>query len=242
MASKDEAEHDNLDRWLLTYADLITLLLGLFVILYSMSRLDAQRFGQFAAALSGVFSGGRAVLQGEHAGVVPQASVPAPPSEEEQLKELGQKVEEALSASGLYPPPQASVEQRGLVIHFAGNVLFDSGQASLRPEAKQALLVLAQLLRTQPRPVRVEGHTDNVPISTSVFASNWELSAARAATVARFLVERGLDAKRVSAAGYGEHRPAAGNDTEQGRQLNRRVDVILLSLKEAQKEPGGGPD
>jgi len=231
LARKKAEEHENAERWLLTYADLITLLLGLFVILYSMSKMDAERFREFSSALQGVFAGGTGVMQGG-AGMAPlEMALPSAgeKTEQKEMEELAEQVQQTLEQVGLYPAPQTSLEERGLVIRFAGNVLFDSGKAELRPEARRALVALEPLLARAGRPLRVEGHTDNVPINTPLFPSNWELSATRAATVTRFLVEQGIDPTNISALGYGEYRPIAPNDTDANRQLNRRVDIAVLS-------------
>lgn len=117
----------------------------------------------------------------------------------------------------------------GVVISLAGNVLFDSGRAELRPQGLDLLDDLAAKLRDMPNDIRIEGHTDNVAIATSLYPSNWELSSARATTVGRYLIEHGgIAAKRVGAVGYGEWRPVASNDSREGRAQNRRVDVVIL--------------
>ena len=123
----------------------------------------------------------------------------------------------------------------GLVISLSGNVLFDSGQADLRPDGLPILDEVAWRLASLKNELRIEGHTDNIPITTPLYSSNWELSAARATTVARYLAEHGLAPKRLSAAGYGEYRPVASNDTREGRSQNRRVDIVVLA---GQPSPG----
>ena len=119
--------------------------------------------------------------------------------------------------------------ERGVVIHFTDRVLFDLGKAELKPEAKEVLQLVAQELKAWPNHIRVEGHTDNLPIRTAPYPSNWELSTARATEVLRYLIDvGGLAPERMSAAGYGEYRPIAPNDSEEGRAKNRRVDIVLL--------------
>jgi chemotaxis protein MotB len=125
-----------------------------------------------------------------------------------------------------------------LVVRFADQVFFDLGKADLKPEAIEILTRLGPLLKDIPNPIRIEGHTDNLPISTARFPSNWELSTHRATSVIRYLVEElGFSPDKLSAAGYGEYRPIADNETPAGRALNRRVDIVIISMDHWAEEP-----
>jgi len=126
---------------------------------------------------------------------------------------------------------QLELQERGLIVRFAEQVFFDLGEATLKPEAMTALRKIAPVLKELPNALRVEGHTDNWPIRTERFPSNWELSVHRATNVVRFLIEeQGFDPDRLSAAGYAEYRPIRPNDTAENRAVNRRVDIVILNI------------
>ncbi len=236
-------------RWLLTYADMITLLMLFFIVLYSISQMDKARYIQLVRAI-------RASLLSANVSnsVLDASQVPAPtndllpgsaadglerqdpfgglPFEQAELLDLervGQELAQALAEAGLTGRVNVVLAERGLVISFADSVFFDLGKAHLRPEARDLLTRLSQVLARLRNKVVVEGHTDNLPIHTAEFPSNWELSVARAVAVARFLTEAGgVDPRRVAATGYGEWRPRYPNDSEANRAKNRRVDIVLL--------------
>lgn len=235
---------------MVTYGDMVTLILTFFVLLFSLASLDATKFQKAAESLRGalgVLPGGPSLLETRP----PDALVPAPSPEEplspeeerdrrdrEQLEQLEQTALALLKQAGISSEVAVERHQRGLVLRFAANVLFESGKAELKPEALRIVDSVIPLLAGIPNEVRVEGHTDNVPIQTIQFPTNWELSTARATTVIRRFVEiHGLDPRRLSAAGYGEYRPLTGNGDEAGRQLNRRVDVVLMRLSWKDQEP-----
>jgi chemotaxis protein MotB len=226
---KHEGEHENGERWLLTYADLITLLLGLFVILYAMSKVDAGKYAEIAAALGGTFgasAGGKiAVIQGS-AGVVP---VPLPGKGAGQA-EMVKHIQAALRPnieSGLI---NLSTNERGVTVRVMEELGFASASAEPKPAMLRLLDSLAGILKNLPYEVRVEGHTDNVPINTAVFRSNWDLSVSRSVNTAYYLIgQHGLLPARVSVAGYGEFRPLVPNTSEENRARNRRVDIVIMS-------------
>jgi chemotaxis protein MotB len=253
--SHHEEGHANHERWLITYADLITLLMVFFVVMYSMSRADTAKFARLAASLQRAFN--VEVLKGH----VPTSlhgrdgALQATSAIQEALAQVGAPVldsrlistaDELRAALAQLPPPprggnvQVGTNRDGVVISLSGNVLFDSGKAELRPEGQVLLDLLAQRLRQLPNDLRIEGHTDNIPIQSTLFPSNWELSSARATTVARYLAQQGVAPQRLIAAGYGEYRPAAPNDTREGRARNRRVDIVILTTAPATFS--GGPD
>lgn len=221
--------HDNEERWLLTYADLITLLLGLFVILYAISKVDAGKYAEIASALNGVFGAPRGILTGNPA--VVQNPGTAPYAERDAI---AGEVQQALEASGQTLPITISQNERGVTVHIMEELLFTSGSADIRQASLPALDTLARVFRRLRNDLRVEGHTDNVPISTPQFPSNWHLSVARALNVAYYLIQRhDLTQERVSVVGYSEFRPMVKNDTPANRSRNRRVDIVILT-------PGAG--
>ncbi|HUN65380.1 MAG TPA: flagellar motor protein MotB [Bacteroidota bacterium] len=222
-----EEEHENLERWLLTYADLITLLLGLFVILYAMSKIDTPRYGELVAALTGIFGKGEhGVIQG-HAGMVPPPIAGAGGDERAAIEKEVKKEMSGTMASGLI-----SVEQneRGVTVHMMEELLFASGSADLKDASLKVLDPLAEILKKMPNDIRVEGHTDDVPIHNDKFPSNWHLSVARAMTTAYYLIERHeLTPWKIAVAGYSQYRPLLPNTTPENRARNRRVDIVIVT-------------
>lgn len=232
-------------RWLITYADLITLLLAMFITLYAASQVNIQKFKAiteaFSAALGGgIFTGGKSIL---HPSSIPgKPSIkPAPivifPSQPEIVR-VYEEVSRYVKEKGLQQKVRLAVEERGLRISLiTDEVLFERGKADLKPEIKKILDKISLSLMNISNQIRIEGHTCNLPISTSEFPSNWELSTRRATNVLRYLLEVGVPARRLSAAGYADTRPLKPNTTEENRRFNRRVDIIVLKTEEGKKEP-----
>lgn len=224
---------------MVTYSDMVTLLLAFFVLLFSFSELDVQRFRAIMSAFQasvGVLDGGMRVVFDDDA-VQGRTEFDLQdvewhrPELQQQLRAVFAEVEGFVVAGDLGDAMHVELTERGVTVRFADRVLFDLGRAELKPEARSALAQLAELLREIPNHVRVEGHTDDLPIHNERFPSNWELSTARATTVLRYLIEEhGLQPDALSAAGYGEYRPLEPNDTESNRARNRRVDIVLLRL------------
>lgn len=220
-------EHENAERWLLTYADLITLLLAFFIVMYSMSQVDSKKFGAVSTALKRVLSGGGLLLKGESGTVIaPRES--SVPTESQELKLVLGKVQAELESRHLAGKVRLSHDARGVVLSLGESLLFESGQAELSVAAQALLDTVSDLVVVFPNEVRVEGHTDNVPMHNQHFDSNWELSAARATAVVRYLIEsKRMPPYQLSAAGYGEFRPAMPNDIPEHRAMNRRVDFVI---------------
>lgn len=233
---KDEGSQS---QWIVTYADMVTLLMVFFVLLFSFSEIDAQRFRTVLMAFQasmGVLDGGvqvihdDAALQGRDDLDLGDIDF-IRPELAAQLRFLYSDLQSFVQERDLQQSVQLELTERGVVVRFADRILFDLGKADLKPEAIAILDQLAEVLREVPNPVRVEGHTDDLPINNERFPSNWELSTARATTVIKQLVEEyGLDPRQFSAAGYGEYRPLVPNDSMENRALNRRVDIVLLRL------------
>ncbi len=223
------------DRWLLTYADLITLLLAFFIIMFSMSHLDAKRFGNVSRALSGVLSGeSKNLLEPDY-----DTEDGSGPLKINRNRVMLRSLEQKAFQQGLDNKKfDAEITERGLVIHIMESALFKPGGAKLSNSALRILDLVASELDSIPNHIRVEGHTDNSPISTGKYPSNWELSAARATEVVRYFINaHELTGQRISALGYGQYRPIRPNNTAENRAMNRRVDVVVLTYSLSRKEP-----
>ena len=259
---KIDAEGTPLDRWLISYADFITLLFAFFVVMYAISTVNEGKYRVLSETLGKVFAapGGSASPLAQP---LPQPLETVPPAGE-PLPIPGVPVAEPLvsvdmgqsGSDGGVPfgdmlnqlqTSLASYTDQGLVevsrdgdrviVQMLSQLLFDSGDARLSPQALQALGGVGQVLAGSPYPLRVEGHTDNRPIRTLQFPSNWELSAARAASVVNYLARLGIAPGRMAAVGYGEYRPKADNRSEQGRATNRRVTLVIS----AGSDPAASP-
>jgi len=236
VAKKQEPEKaPNHERWLLTYADLITLLMIFFVVMYSLARLDSQKFKSLSNSLRIAFGGGRNLF-GEFEG---SGMVPLPIASPEELAVAKEDTDDYVTQHGLQNEVNTEVDDRGLVITLQERLLFEPGKTELNASAKATLLAMAKLLNTLPNYVRVEGHTDNVPVAGPA-GSNWALSSMRAATIAQLLVSQGgVDPRRISAIGYADNRPIADNKTLAGRAKNRRVEIVLLNRRYDATERNG---
>ncbi len=228
---KKEDEHENLERWLITYADLITLLLAFFIMMYTFSKQDAQKHQEVAERLKTIFKGGSSVLKEGRAGGrnLINPSLAAAGTGRQIEAELENQIAAMAGANDEGHKISVFRDGRGIVIRIMDRAFFDEGKAELKETAKSALRKIATILEKSNNHVMIEGHTDNVPINTAEFRSNWELSTRRATEVVRHLIEKyGFEPSRISASGYAEYRPVAANDTVQNRALNRRIEIILL--------------
>ena len=222
-------------RWLLTYADMITLLLALFIILFSISTISRVKYQALVHEMSGGFNNEWAINNPPNGGVVGNAQGG---NQSANLQQIQSALAEYVRIHKLQDKVKTRVDRRGLVISLlTDKALYDSGSAALRPTTQQVLNEVASFLKSTDNYIRVEGNTDNIPISTPAYPTNWELSTARAVTVTRFLVEKdGLSPERISPAGYGEWRPITDNKTAAHRQLNRRVDIVILNSRTSEVE------
>lgn len=209
-------------RWLLTYADLITLLMAFFIVMYAVSKIDLVRYQQLAQALNKVFvGGGGGMLLPEPNG----GNQVVPPDE---LGQITQDLRAYLAEHGLQDQVYVTTTSQGVIISFTGSVLFERGQAVIRSTSLPILGKIGEYLRQIPNYIGVAGSTDDLPINTNQFPSNWELSVVRATTVIRFFTETtGLKPERFIAVGYGEYHPLFPNNSEEDRRKNRRVDIII---------------
>ncbi|MCW2599373.1 MAG: OmpA/MotB domain protein [Frankiales bacterium] len=257
-----EEGHENQDRWLLTYADLITLLLALFMMLYAMSVLDLKKYEAFQEAFTQGMGkhvhsmpGVGDPPNGQKLQTKPGALVgkpdPSPSPVSDQLKpaldqaalrDLKKKLDHELALTGLQNEVQVDLDPRGLVVNVVSGVLFDSAQATVTYRGQRLLTSLGVVFSSMRNPLVVEGHTDPRPISSASFPSNWELSTARATAVLRFLLNNDhLQATRLSAAGYADTRPRATNSTEAGMAANRRVDIVVIAAPKAAPKTAATP-
>lgn len=233
-----EENHGNSERWLLTYADLITLLLVFFVVMYSISKADDRKFAKLNASLQKAFN--VMVLQGQDTTAV--SGKPGGISGNSVFDDFITVREELLKSPddlGYKGSVNVTLRKEGIGVSLSGNLLFDSGRAELKPGASMVLNRLAQQLRRSFNEIRVEGHTDNIPAESDLYPTNWELSSARATAVSRYLIEVGrIEPERISATGFGEYRPVADNKTRESRSLNRRVDIVIVYPEEAMEGAG----
>ncbi len=225
---KSEEEHENSERWLITYSDLITLLLAFFIMMYTFSKQDAQKYQEVSERLRAIFSGGTGVLKTGSGGT----ALLNPLSKQDSGTGIQKQLEDEVKAmADVQEAENISVfkDERGIVIRIMDRAFFDEGRAELKDKAKNALRQIAPIIKSSSNQVRIEGHTDNVPINTAEFRSNWELSTRRATEVVRYLIERyDFPPQKISASGYSEYRPVAPNDSSGNRALNRRIEIILL--------------
>ena len=254
-----EAEHENSERWLLTYADMITLLVAFFIMLYSMSVMNQAKFQQLAISIRSGFGessmNGVPTIFSRGGGLnatpsIMNSSKSGQTSSEDFIKnaksqqdangldKVYKTIKVYIQKNHLQGMMQVSHNERGIIVTvMTDKMLFARGQAELRPEEMGLLATVAKITQSVPQnPIRVEGHTDSLPIHTDRFPSNWELSTTRATTVLRYFESQGVAPSRLEASGCADQRPLAPNDTEANRARNRRVEIVLLR----RYAPGGG--
>lgn len=232
---KKHEEHID-ESWLVPYADILTLLLALFIVLFSASTVDQEKMMKMSQVFSEIFDGGTGFLD-ENA-IIEQSQIinnltaeqKAYLEEREALKEIQVELDNFIAVNELENTFATSMTDAGLLITITDKVLFDPGKADIKPEYLTVVDKLSQVLKMDPsRNIVITGHTDNVPQRGGEFDSNWELSVMRAVSLLEIIIERnpGLDPKYFSAKGFGEYNPIASNDTADGRSQNRRVEVLI---------------
>ncbi|MDQ0216778.1 chemotaxis protein MotB [Oikeobacillus pervagus] len=235
MAKRRKKKRDNGhmgEDWLLPYADLLTLLLALFIVLFAMSSVDAQKFQALSAVFNQTFQGGTGVLDEPLLHNLPRTKKRKDQESQDQkeLKEVQTKISSYIQEKNLESKIGTSLTSEGLLLTIRDNVLFDSGEAEVRIQDIEIAKEISSLLEMDPpRSIIISGHTDNQPINTSQFNSNWELSAMRAVNFMKIVLQNEkLDPRLFSAKGYGEYQPVSQNDTSEGRAQNRRVEVLIM--------------
>ena len=249
-------EHENHERWLVSYADLITLLFAFFVVMYSISSINEGKYKVLSDTLFAAFTGQpkmpAPVQQGEpfnsvasavrlpplpqptslqpvpHVSIV-QRRTPEPKDASQALEKIAQQIKTLLKPLIDKGDVNINLTPLGVVIEINAKVLFASGQASLALGADGVLTRVAQVIRKIPYQIQVNGFTDNVPIHTAQFQSNWALSALRAVTVVEIFIDQGVAPDQLVAAGYGQYHPIASNDSSQGQAKNRRVAIVVVA-------------
>ena len=242
---KAEEEHENHERWLVSYADFITLLFAFFVVMYAISQLNEGKYRILSDTLASAFRSMPGTSMGAMTAINPNAPTPVavplrkpqvnPKIEEqrrktkEKLRNMAKELSEILSPLVREGQVRITEGALGITIDINANVLFAPGEARLELAAVRALSAVGEVLAPTDFPITVEGHTDNIPINTPQFPSNWELSGARASSVVRLFIDVGIDARRLTATGFADQRPVADNVTPDGRQRNRRVAITIES-------------
>ncbi len=250
---KKHPEHENLERWLVSYADFMTLLFAFFVVMYSISSVNEGKYRIVSDTVANAFNKDKKVDVTESSGGVEAAGEAVILSTEtaggdsllempfearvnelarKQIDDLGDKIERSLE--DLISGDNIKINRTGdwINVQIKSEVLFGSGSAVLEESAYPIMAELATVLREVTNPMRVEGFTDNVPIKTATYPSNWELSAARAASVVHLFEQEGMDPERMAAIGYSQFHPIADNTTADGRRKNRRIELKILADKE----------
>jgi len=231
MRKKKHPEHVNHERWLISYADFITLLFAFFVVMFAVSQVDTNKMGRFTESFSKAVglemfpNGGKGLLPatGSMLEIASEAEV-----SEGELGEVRDALKKLAESNEALKSLEMTKYDHELVLRLPTNVIFPSGEDGVQTSANAALVAIADQVRSRDVDVRVEGHTDNRPISTSRFRSNWDLSACRATAILAVLAKEGtIPPSRLSAVGYGEFHPVATNDTPEGRGKNRRVELVL---------------
>jgi chemotaxis protein MotB len=217
--AQDRGHSASRDRWLVSYADFITLLFAFFATLYAISKVDAEKLSSVAASMQATFD------REATAKPVRPLTADEPPSSADVQEALSKALASELGTERL----RLIVDRRGVTLSIPEAGAFGIGQDGLSDTAKDLVATVADTLRTFPNALRVEGHTDDVPIHNIRFQSNWDLSASRASRVVEFLIARGFEPGRLSATGYGEFHPRVANTSAEARAANRRIDLVVLN-------------
>lgn len=244
MARKQfEEEHENHERWLVSYADFITLLFAFFVVMYAISSVNEGKYRVLSNALGTAFGKAHIVTPS----VIEKSAAPIVPAivakqtaqqkinseiltrEKDTLTGVARDILKALAPLVKQGKVRVTQSSRGISVEINASVLFAPGEAKLTSESGEALNAVAQILKNDPHIIQVEGHTDSIPINTPFFPSNWELSSVRASSVVRLFLANGIPEKRLTAVGHGPNFPVADNETPEGRLRNRRVEVMILA-------------
>jgi chemotaxis protein MotB len=261
---KRKPEHANHERWIVSYADFITLLFAFFVVMYSVSSVNEGKYRVLSQTLTDAFqessrsldpiqvgelnrSPGNAVGLEQENALIQSEQIQGPGTYQDQGQDIDQldmmpndevqrlsflaaTIEDMLSDYVDQDLVEVTFTEDRVIVNMKDKMLFPSASAHLSREAVKALRNISRVLNSVPNQIQVEGNTDNRPINTQEFPSNWELSAARAASVVHLMTRMGISPQRMSAVGYAEHRPVADNDTESGRAKNRRVSLIVMGM------------
>ena len=265
---RKSVEHVSHERWLISYADFITLLFAFFVVLYASSQVDKRKIGKLALSIQvafqelGVFETSNTLIPLNDSEAVPFSKIQVventertsdmtrfvqpmkgelSPSVSIPMKNVQAELEKALAPEIRNKVVELKARREGLIVSLREIGFYEIGSAALRPTSKDAIDRLAAVLASRTEALRIEGHTDNVPIHNGRFASNWELSTARASELIKTFIERyGFEPQRLSAAGFAEYHPVSSNENAEGRARNRRVDIVILNPYPANPQANSG--
>jgi len=247
MRKKRVEEHENVERWLVSYADFITLLFAFFVVMYSISSINEGKYRVMSDSLVDAFrevptsdkpiqmgAKNAEILHGSGkpigaAAQRPQSNTPERQQATERMKKVAKNILEAMQPLSQDGKVRVTQSPRGITVEINASLLFSSGDAVLQPLSKEALAAVAKVLAGVDNAIQVEGHSDNVPINSPAYPSNWELSSARAGSVVRLFAELGVPTTRMVAIGYADNQPLDTNASTEGRARNRRVNVLILN-------------
>jgi chemotaxis protein MotB len=240
---KRPEEHDNHERWLVSYADFITLLFAFFVVMYALSTVNEGKYRILSDSMASAFrnmpinaSSDRPVVVMPPIPLVPKTGAPsktpdvARQAQREKMRNVAKDILKVMAPLIEQGKVRVLETSRGVTIEINDSVLFSPGQALLQPALSKAMRAIAEVLAPTDFPITIEGHTDNVPINTAQFPSNWELSAVRATTVLRLFADAGVSGGRLTAIGYADTRPVESNAQAEGRARNRRVTILIDSM------------
>lgn len=255
MSKKKHEEHENHERWIIPYADMVTLLFAFFVVMYSISQQDLAKLKNVSEAVQEAFMGHR--RGGAKVKKIEMGSTASPPESSPRFvvkrsssnSEIREELQRALEADGFdfvfedkLSPIQVRMDSRGVIISISAGYLFEPNSTEVRPELYPVINIVADIVKRNDRLILVEGHTDDEPVVGNIFYSNWELSALRATSMVRVLVDHfGIDPHRLTASGYSQYRPIGDNKTPDGKSRNRRVEIIMLNASyygELQEDEG----
>ena len=240
---RKRVDRDNHERWLISYADFITLLFAFFVVMYAISSVNENKYKTFGISLGSAFGTNtpkstdsspirlteqevyfKSIIDRRDARLADQQR-----KQNERMQNLVSKLNQVMDTFVKNGQVTVSQTSRGVMLDINASALFAQGDAALALAAQKTLAEVAKVLADGEQPIEVEGYTDNVPISTPIYPSNWELSSARASSVVRLFINQGVDAKRLTAVGAADNNPVLGNDTAEGRARNRRVTITVLT-------------
>ena len=226
-------EEEGGEAWLLPYSDLMTLLLAVFIVLFAVSQVDQAKAKDMSEAFTEeMMTQSYIVSKLNEQETTQNESSTASEGELQKLEALKAELDAKLQSADLAAAITTSIDKRGLVVSFNNAIIFEPGSAEIKKDNEGILLEIAKMVSVMDNYIRIEGHTDNIPMNSDLFPSNWELSSARAVNVVRLFVNSAnASPEKLIAVGYGEYRPIADNATEEGRAKNRRIDIIVLSEK-----------
>ncbi|AAK78286.1 chemotaxis protein MotB [Clostridium acetobutylicum] len=245
MKRKKHEEPENSERWLLTYSDLITLLMAFFIVMYASSTVSKEKFAQIAQSLKVGFNGasGKTVIGNQDAVDIKSTSsyvtqeaskqsASAEKAEENKLKDVKKKIDQYVNQNGMQGSVSTNLQEKGLVVSIVDTLMFDTGRAEVKPDFQKKLVEIGEILKTIDNYIRIEGHTDNTPISNSQYASNIELGSARSNNVEHLFIDVSkIPVTQMYTVSYADTRPVADNNSEAGKARNRRVDIVILNSK-----------